>query len=45
MNRHEIAEVTYKAGFRLNRLKAKHGLIPNEMAKAIMTCQLKPEVK
>ncbi len=34
MNRHQIAEVTYQAGLRLNRLKAKHGLIPNEVAQA-----------
>jgi len=34
MNRHQIAEVTYKAGLHLNRLKAKHGLIPNEVAQA-----------
>ncbi len=34
MNRHQIAEVTYEAGLRLNRLKAKHGLIPNEVAQA-----------
>ena len=27
MNRHQIAEATYEAGFRLNRLKARYGLI------------------
>lgn len=35
MNRHQIAEVTYKAGLHLNCLKAKHGLIPNEVAQAL----------
>jgi hypothetical protein len=34
MTRHQIVEVTYKAGLRLNRLKAKYGLIPNEAAQA-----------
>ena len=34
MTRHQIVEVTYQAGLRLNRLKAKHGLIPNEAAQA-----------
>ena len=34
MTRHQIAEVTYQAGLRLNHLKAKHGLISNEAAQA-----------
>ena len=34
MTRHQIVEVTYKAGLRLNRLKAKYGLISNEAAQA-----------
>jgi len=32
MDRHQIAESTYEAGFRLNRLKARYGLIDPQIA-------------
>ncbi len=34
MTRHQIAEVTYQAGLRLSRLKARYGLISSEAAEA-----------
>jgi len=34
MNREQIVAATYEAGRRLNQLKAKHGLISNEVAQA-----------
>ena len=35
MNRNQIVAIAYDASLRLNRLKAKHGLISNEVAQAI----------
>jgi hypothetical protein len=34
MNRDQIAEATYEAGLRLNRLKARYGLIEPAIAEA-----------
>ena len=34
MTRHQIAETAYEAILRLNRLKAKHGVISKQMAEA-----------
>lgn len=34
MNRHQIADATYEAGFRLNRLKKQYGLIDPAVAEA-----------
>lgn len=34
MTRHQIADIAYEAILRLNRLKAKHGIISREMAEA-----------
>ena len=34
MDRHQLVDVTYSAGQRLNRLKAEHGLIPRAQAEA-----------
>jgi hypothetical protein len=35
MNRDEIVASTYEAGLRLNRIKARHGLVDGQMAEAV----------
>ncbi len=34
MNRHQLVDVTYEAGSRLNRIKAEYGLVPAQQAQA-----------